>query len=181
MTAEIINIDGMFPEWQPDTDRVFSCDAFISHKWRDPASDELLEDLRLHGLEVWHDGHQNLADRRVLQKVSQALVHSRTLVVCCSSSFADSVWCRAEYLSALNSGARAHSHRDLSHERPNVYFELGFARGLGKAVITIAREGTSIHFDVKDWTFISYIDSRLLERDLKKRFQFELAGGQVAK
>lgn len=64
---------------------------------------------------------------------------------------------------------------DLSHERPNVYFELGYARGLGKTVITIARESTSIHFDVKDWTYISYIDSRTLERDLKKRFEYELA------
>lgn len=64
---------------------------------------------------------------------------------------------------------------DLSHERPNVYFELGYARGLGKTVITIARDGTSIHFDVKDWTYIPYIDSRRLERDLKKRFEFELA------
>ena len=64
---------------------------------------------------------------------------------------------------------------DLSHERPNVYFELGYARGLGKTVITVAREGTSIHFDVKDWTYIPYIDSRLLERDIKKRFEFELS------
>lgn len=68
---------------------------------------------------------------------------------------------------------------DLSHERPNVYFELGYARGLGKTVITIAREGTSIHFDVKDWTYIPYIDSRLLERDIKKRLEFELAGAQA--
>src|SRR5262249_47740049 len=36
---------------------------------------------------------------------------------------------------------------DLSHERPNVYFELGYARGLGKTVVTIAREGTHVHFD----------------------------------
>ena len=64
---------------------------------------------------------------------------------------------------------------DLSHERPNVYFELGYARGLGKTVITVAREGTSIHFDVKDWTYIPYIDSRLLERDIKKRVEFELS------
>lgn len=64
---------------------------------------------------------------------------------------------------------------DLSHERPNVYFELGYARGLGKTVITIAREGTTVHFDVKDWTYIPYVDSRVLERDLKKRFEFELA------
>lgn len=62
---------------------------------------------------------------------------------------------------------------DLTHERPNVYFELGYARGLGKTVITIAREGTNIHFDVKDWTYLPYTDSRILERDLKKRFEYE--------
>lgn len=64
---------------------------------------------------------------------------------------------------------------DLTHERPNVYFELGYARGLGKTVVTIAREGTPIHFDVKDWVYIPYADSRLLERDLKKRFEYELS------
>lgn len=64
---------------------------------------------------------------------------------------------------------------DLTHERPNVYFELGYARGLGKTVVTVAREGTVVHFDVKDWTYIPYIDSRILERDIRKRFEFELS------
>lgn len=64
---------------------------------------------------------------------------------------------------------------DLTHERPNVYFELGYARGLGKTVITIAREGTNIHFDVKDWTYLPYTDSRILERDIKKRFEYEVS------
>jgi hypothetical protein len=64
---------------------------------------------------------------------------------------------------------------DLTHERPNVYFELGYARGLGKTVVTIARAGTIIHFDVQDWTYLAYTDSRILERDLKKRFEFELS------
>jgi hypothetical protein len=63
---------------------------------------------------------------------------------------------------------------DLTHESPNVYFELGYARGLGKTVITIAREHTKIHFDVKDWTCIFYTDSRYLERDIQKRFELEL-------
>jgi len=63
---------------------------------------------------------------------------------------------------------------DLSHERPNVYFELGYARASGKTVITIARRGTEIHFDVKDWTYIPYIDSRTLERDIKDRFVNEM-------
>jgi hypothetical protein len=63
---------------------------------------------------------------------------------------------------------------DLSHERPNVYFELGYARASGKTVITIARRKTKIHFDVKDWTYIPYIDSRTLERDLSERLKNEL-------
>jgi hypothetical protein len=63
---------------------------------------------------------------------------------------------------------------DLTHERPNVYFELGFARGLGKTVITTAREDTKLHFDVKDWTCTFYNDSRVLERHLRERFAFEL-------
>lgn len=63
---------------------------------------------------------------------------------------------------------------DLTYERPNVYFELGYARGLGKTVITIAGRDTKIHFDVKDWTYIPYIDSRILERDLKDRLAYEL-------
>jgi TIR domain len=64
---------------------------------------------------------------------------------------------------------------DLSWERPNVYFELGYARGLGKTVVTIMRLGTKVHFDVKDWTYMTYIDSRLLERDLTKRFEHEVS------
>jgi len=63
---------------------------------------------------------------------------------------------------------------DLTLERPNVYFELGYTRGIGKTVITIARRDTKIHFDVKDWTYIPYIDSRILERELKERFEYEL-------
>lgn len=66
---------------------------------------------------------------------------------------------------------------DLTRERPNVYFELGFARGLGKTVITIMREGTKAHFDVQDWTHLSYVDSRPLERDLLQRFQYEVNSG----
>ena len=63
---------------------------------------------------------------------------------------------------------------DLTHERPNVYFELGFARGLGKTVITIMRAGTEPHFDVRDWTYLTYVDSRPLERDLVERFKYEV-------
>ncbi len=64
---------------------------------------------------------------------------------------------------------------DLTHERQNVYFELGFARGLGnKKIITIAREGTVVHFDIKDWRYIPYTDSRVVEKELTKWFENEI-------
>jgi hypothetical protein len=40
---------------------------------------------------------------------------------------------------------------DLSHERPNVYYELGYAHGVGNGpsnVFLVAAEGTLLHFDV---------------------------------
>jgi len=40
---------------------------------------------------------------------------------------------------------------DLSRERPNVYYELGYAHGIGNSaqnILLLAREGTLIHFDV---------------------------------
>ncbi len=64
---------------------------------------------------------------------------------------------------------------DLTNERPNVYFELGYARGFGKTIITTAREGTKLHFDVKDWTCTFYTDSRILEKRLYERFASELS------
>jgi hypothetical protein len=39
---------------------------------------------------------------------------------------------------------------DLTELRQNVFFELGFARGLGKYVIATAKEGTELPFDVRD-------------------------------
>lgn len=63
---------------------------------------------------------------------------------------------------------------DLTFERPNVYFELGYARGLGKTIITLLRTGTTAHFDVRDWAYLEYFDSRPLESDLRERLSYEL-------
>jgi hypothetical protein len=63
---------------------------------------------------------------------------------------------------------------DLTHEKPNVYFELGYARGIDKTLVTIARTNTKLHFDVKDWTCDFYNDSRVVEARLTTRFAFEL-------
>ncbi|HJX84410.1 MAG TPA: hypothetical protein VJ723_08720 [Candidatus Angelobacter sp.] len=37
---------------------------------------------------------------------------------------------------------------DLSEERPNVYYELGYAVARGKRVVSIAKHGTHLHFNV---------------------------------
>lgn len=40
---------------------------------------------------------------------------------------------------------------DLTFERPNVYYELGYAHGVGNRaqdILLIAREGTTLHFDI---------------------------------
>jgi hypothetical protein len=39
---------------------------------------------------------------------------------------------------------------DLSHERPNCYFELGYAQALGKPALLLSGEGTRVHFNVAD-------------------------------
>lgn len=62
---------------------------------------------------------------------------------------------------------------DLSFERPNVYFEYGYARGAGRtgSIITLLKQGEEAHFDVKDWNQITYDPKNLetLEKKLAKR------------
>ena len=40
---------------------------------------------------------------------------------------------------------------DFTRERPNVYYELGYAHGAGNEgldILLVAKEGTTLHFDV---------------------------------
>jgi hypothetical protein len=40
---------------------------------------------------------------------------------------------------------------DLTHERPNVYYELGYAHGVGNSpanILLVAKAGTAPHFDI---------------------------------
>lgn len=60
---------------------------------------------------------------------------------------------------------------DLTHERPNVYYELGFARGIGKTVIPCALAGTKLHFDIKDFRTIFYASALDLQDSLVKEFE----------
>lgn len=48
---------------------------------------------------------------------------------------------------------------DLTHERPNVYYELGYAHGVGNEadeILLIARTGTDFHFDISHLRIITY-------------------------
>jgi hypothetical protein len=59
---------------------------------------------------------------------------------------------------------------DLTKERPNVFWEAGFAHGLGKIPVYLARHGTTIHFDLKDYPIIIFRNMKELKEQLTKRF-----------
>lgn len=58
---------------------------------------------------------------------------------------------------------------DLTNNRPNVYYELGYARAIGKHIILIAREGEKPHFDVSHQNIIFYENGTTLEKSLRTR------------
>lgn len=55
---------------------------------------------------------------------------------------------------------------DLTLSPSNVYFELGYARGREKPIIQIARKGTTLEFDVRNWRTIFYRNATDLEEKL---------------
>lgn len=60
---------------------------------------------------------------------------------------------------------------DLTFSKQNVYFEAGYAIGYGKKTIFIAKEGTKIEFDLKDYPVIFFKNQTELEKKLDKRFK----------
>lgn len=58
---------------------------------------------------------------------------------------------------------------DITTERPNVYYELGYAHGIGKEVILVAKEGATLHFDIKDYNVIFYKSYSELESRVSRR------------
>lgn len=67
---------------------------------------------------------------------------------------------RAEYVIA-----------DLTDAKPNVYFEAGYAHALRKTPIYIAKAGTPLEFDLKDYPVIFFQGLRQLKDDLEKRLR----------
>lgn len=60
---------------------------------------------------------------------------------------------------------------DLTHEKPNVYYEAGYAQGFGKTPIYLARTGTALHFDLKDYPVIFFENLRGLKDQLEARMR----------
>jgi hypothetical protein len=60
---------------------------------------------------------------------------------------------------------------DLTDLRPNVFYELGYADGLGGKVIVTAKRGTELPFDVKDIPTILWESQEELGEDLRERIQ----------
>lgn len=63
---------------------------------------------------------------------------------------------------------------DLTHVRPNVYYEVGYAHGIKKEVILTAYKGTSIQFDIASYNVIFYESATGLEEKLIKRLKSKL-------
>lgn len=60
---------------------------------------------------------------------------------------------------------------DLTHERPNVYYEIGYAHGLEKEVVLTAQKGTQVHFDIAAYNVIFYTSATDLEDRVTKRLE----------
>ena len=58
---------------------------------------------------------------------------------------------------------------DLSGERPNCYYEAGFAHALGKTMVFSIRKEDAIHFDLAGYRFIVWETELELRNTLRSR------------
>ncbi len=66
---------------------------------------------------------------------------------------------------------REHLFADLTYERPNVYYEIGYAHALGKNPILFCREGNKVHFDLSVHKVTFYENLTDLRAKLARRLE----------
>jgi superfamily I DNA and RNA helicase len=70
---------------------------------------------------------------------------------------------------------------DLTHENPNVYYELGYVDGVGnegKEVLLLAQKDTKLHFNIADRRIMFYKDAFDLQEQLKTKLPQFRDGGR---
>jgi hypothetical protein len=60
---------------------------------------------------------------------------------------------------------------DLTGERPNCYYEAGFAHAIGKEIVFSVKEGSKIHFDLAGYRFITWRTENEYRRKLQERLE----------
>ena len=60
---------------------------------------------------------------------------------------------------------------DLTNSKPNVFYEAGYAQGYGKTPIYIARCGTPLEFDLRDYPVIFFQNMKQLKDGLDHRLR----------
>ena len=60
---------------------------------------------------------------------------------------------------------------DITNSKPNVFYEAGYAQGIGKIPIFIGKEGTKIEFDVQDYPVILFKNMTQLKNKLEERLR----------
>lgn len=60
---------------------------------------------------------------------------------------------------------------EVTEENTNVYFEIGYARGIGKMVLPCAKKGTKLPFDIKDFRTVFYKTPTDLATQLTEHFK----------
>lgn len=61
---------------------------------------------------------------------------------------------------------------DITSSKPNVYFEAGYAHGINKIPVYLAKSGTNIEFDIKDYPVTFYKNLTELKSKLKEKLTF---------